>query len=86
MSTKGRRGGQMLLLFALMGGALLGQASADTVTPQSKKPARLLFKEGVESFNLGHYEEAADQCEAAYRLASDPALLFNSAQAYRLAG
>lgn len=37
-------------------------------------------------YALGEYSEAADEYEQAFRLKQDPALLYNAAQAYRLAG
>jgi tetratricopeptide (TPR) repeat protein len=43
-------------------------------------------KRGTVALNTGHYEEAVKAFEEAYALNQDPALLFNLAQAYRLAG
>jgi tetratricopeptide (TPR) repeat protein len=37
-------------------------------------------------YNLGHFDEAVTEYEAAYKLALDPAMLFNIAQAHRLGG
>jgi tetratricopeptide (TPR) repeat protein len=48
--------------------------------------AREHYRRGTNAFNLGHYIEAIKEYEAAYQLKDDPALLFNIAQAYRLAG
>jgi tetratricopeptide (TPR) repeat protein len=48
--------------------------------------AREHYHRGTVAFNLGHYEEAAGEYEEAYRLKDDPALLYNIAQARRLAG
>lgn len=48
--------------------------------------AREHYRRGTNAFNLGHYLEAVKEYEAAYQLKEDPALLFNIAQAYRLAG
>jgi len=67
-------------------GVFRDRALAEPVSADAKKQARQLYKEGVAAYDLGHYEEAADKYEKAYRLSPDPALLFNSAQAYRLAG
>jgi tetratricopeptide (TPR) repeat protein len=44
------------------------------------------FRRGTAAFNLGHYLEAVKEYEAAYVAREDPSLLFNIAQAYRLAG
>jgi hypothetical protein len=46
----------------------------------------VLAKEATVAYNLGRYDEAATQYEAAYRLVQAPALLYNIAQAHRLAG
>lgn len=62
--------------------------------PQNKSPigtgdspdAFYARKRGIIAVNTGHYEEAVKAFEEAYALNQDPALLFNLAQAYRLAG
>jgi len=43
------------------------------------------FQKGTIHFDLGRFREAAKEYEEAYTLKSDPALLFNIGQAYRLA-
>lgn len=48
--------------------------------------ARRHFKSGQKLFELGHWDEAAREFEAAYAARSDPALLYNLAQAYRRKG
>jgi len=48
--------------------------------------ARAKTKTGTAAFNLGQYNEAAADYEAAYKAVLDPVLLFNIGQAYRLAG
>jgi tetratricopeptide (TPR) repeat protein len=48
--------------------------------------ARAHTKSATAAFNLGHYEEAVAEYEAAYRAVPDPALLFNIGQAHRLGG
>src|SRR5436190_20070002 len=48
--------------------------------------AREHYRRGTNAFNLGHYIDAVKEYEAAYQAKEDPALLFNIAQAYRLAG
>jgi tetratricopeptide (TPR) repeat protein len=53
---------------------------------QHHRGAREHYHRGTVAFNLGHYEEAAGEYEEAYRLKDDPALLYNIAQARRLAG
>ncbi len=49
-------------------------------------PARKAYDEATAAFGLGHYAEAAEKYETAFSLRPDPALLYDAAQAYRLAG
>jgi hypothetical protein len=48
--------------------------------------AREHYRAGTKLYDLRRYKEAAKEYEAAYEAKDDPALLFNIAQAYRLAG
>jgi tetratricopeptide (TPR) repeat protein len=48
--------------------------------------ARGYFDKATASFALGHYAVAAENYEKAFELKPDPALLYNAAQAHRLAG
>jgi tetratricopeptide (TPR) repeat protein len=48
--------------------------------------ARALYEKGSMLYDLGKYNEAAAAYEQAYAAKSDPALLFNIGQAYRLGG
>src|SRR5262245_54043331 len=59
-------------------------AAADP--PADADVAREHARRATAAYNLGHYEEAAAEFEAAYRAVPDPALLFNLAQSYRLGG
>jgi len=65
---------------------LLGSPPASAQTAGDKAKAKQLYSTGVTEFNLGHYAEAAKIYEEAYRVLPDPVLLFNAAQAHRLAG
>src|SRR5438128_9667623 len=56
------------------------QAADDTAT------AREHFEKGKTLMDLTKYNEAAAEYEAAYAAKPDPTLLYNIAQAYRLAG
>jgi len=51
-----------------------------------KVDARKHYDRATAAFGLGKYAEAATEYEAAFRLRPDPALLYNCAQSYRLAG
>jgi tetratricopeptide (TPR) repeat protein len=48
--------------------------------------ARESTRKATAAYNLGSYEEAARNYEAAYRLVQDPILLFNLGQSWRLGG
>jgi hypothetical protein len=48
--------------------------------------ARAFFDKASASFALGHYPEAAENFEKAFENKPDSALLYNAAQAHRLAG
>lgn len=48
--------------------------------------ARAHYQKGTALYDLGKYDEAVAEFEAAYEAKSDPALLYNLAQANRLAG
>jgi tetratricopeptide (TPR) repeat protein len=67
--------GLSIFLFA---NAALAQRSLDE--------AHEHYRKGTAAYNLGHYAEAAREYEATYEITLDVAVLFNTAQAYRLAG
>jgi hypothetical protein len=48
--------------------------------------AKELYEQATAAFGLGHYAEAAEKYEQAFSHRPDPALLYNAAQSYRLAG
>ena len=70
------RGTWSLILLLVVAGA----ARAD-----DRALAREHFQKGSRAFALGAYDEAITEYSAAYRLKDDPALLYNIAQAHRLA-
>jgi len=57
--------------------------------PRSDDPnaaeAKRLFAEGTAAYNLAEYATAIDKYKAAYKLVANPYLIYNIAQAYRLA-
>jgi hypothetical protein len=61
--------------------ALCGSAAADE--PMTAKDH---FLKGTKYFDLGHFDEAIKEYEAAYEIKDEPVLLYNIAQAHRLAG
>lgn len=79
-----------------MGTARLGWSAALTlsllllalpaVAVEGGADAKELYGEATAAFGLGHYAAAAEKYEAAFSLRPDPALLYNAAQSFRLAG
>jgi len=71
-----------VLAVALVAGlpANVARAAGDS------EEARAFFDKATASFALGHYPVAAENFEKAFELKPDPALLYNAAQAHRLAG
>jgi tetratricopeptide (TPR) repeat protein len=67
-------------------GLVLAMRPQAQAAPAGSKDARRTFDEATAAFGLGRYAEAADKYEAAFALRPDPALLYNAAQSYRLAG
>lgn len=65
--------------------ALLLAAASARATP-AEDAARRAFQEGTLAYNLGHFAEAVEHYEKAYKLVPDPSFLFNIAQSYRLDG
>jgi tetratricopeptide (TPR) repeat protein len=51
-----------------------------------KEEARAFHEKATGAFALGHYAQAAEDFEKAFELRPEPALLYNAAQAHRLAG
>jgi tetratricopeptide (TPR) repeat protein len=51
-----------------------------------KTEARAHYDKATTAYALGRYADAAGEFEQAFALKADPALLYNAAQAYRLAG
>jgi tetratricopeptide (TPR) repeat protein len=64
--------------------ASLSFASPPAQAGQAETQARELVKQATAAYNLGHFEEAAERYEEAYRLVQDPVLLFNIGQSHRL--
>ena len=66
-------------------GALLSLSGA-AVAAEPSAEARRLYAEGKAEYAQGHYPEAVTLFERSYALSESAALLFNMAQAHRLAG
>lgn len=80
---KNRSGPGVLSLFALAL-VLLSSSRGQAQTPGDEGKDH--YRKGTAAYNLGNYSDAAREYELSYRATLDPALLFNVAQAYRLAG
>jgi tetratricopeptide (TPR) repeat protein len=53
---------------------------------RADKDVRQLFTDANAAFAVGEFNNAAELYQQAYKLKQDPALLYDAAQAYRLAG
>ena len=69
--------GAIVLVCLGLGAAAFADAAGD---------ARAHFDRGTAHYALGEFAQAAEEYQEAYRLKQDSALLYNAAQAYRLAG
>jgi tetratricopeptide (TPR) repeat protein len=66
--------------------ALAVCAASTSARAEPAADARQLYAEGKAEYAQGHYEQAVKLFERSYALSESPALLFNMAQAHRLAG
>jgi len=66
--------------------ALVALPSPAHADDEAKEQARKHYQKGKQQFDLGKWDEAIVQFEAAYTLHADPNFLFNMAQAYRRKG
>jgi hypothetical protein len=73
----------MRLLLVVVLVALGGTARAE---PADEKRARDLYTEGQTHFDLAEFDDAVVSWKQAYELSKAPGLLYNIAQAHRLAG
>lgn len=80
-----------IILAILLGsmGVSVGETTAmadNSTSPADVQKAKVAYKRATAQFGIGNYAAAAAAYEEAFTLKPDPALLFNAAQAYRLAG
>lgn len=73
----------LAFLFALASTLLVASASGRA---DNRAEAREHFSQGTKLFNLGRFADAAVEYAEAYKLHDEPLLLYNVAQAQRLAG
>ncbi len=76
----------LVLAVFVLGGASRALAQTPTLTAAQKAEAKAAYESGKNKYALGKYEEAAADFEKAYAISSQPAILYNMAQAYRLSG
>jgi tetratricopeptide (TPR) repeat protein len=74
------------LLIATLSLLASAPAAWGQAKPDPKTAAKEHYARGTSFYDLGKYEEAIKEFEAAYHLKNDPAFLYNLAQSYRLAG
>ena len=72
-------------LVAVLALAISSPASAQKGGVAEAAQAKEHYKKGTKLYDLGKYDEAIHEFEAAYELKDEPVLLYNIAQAYRLA-
>jgi tetratricopeptide (TPR) repeat protein len=65
---------------------LLVVATTGTARADDAADAKAHYQRATAHFAVGEYREAAAEYEEAFKLKQDPAILFNAAQAHRLAG
>jgi tetratricopeptide (TPR) repeat protein len=83
LTARAFRGAIAVIATALV---LSNAATAFADPAPVEEGARQHYRRGTAAYNLGNYQEAAKEYEQAYGATLDPALLFNIAQSYRLAG
>jgi hypothetical protein len=71
----------LVILIVLAGGAARAQISDSA----ARQAAREHYQKGSVAYELGHYDAAITEYEAAYRAFNEPTLLYNLGQAHRLA-
>jgi tetratricopeptide (TPR) repeat protein len=73
-------------LFGGLAVAVVAAVALRAGSARAAEPPVDYQQKATAAYALGHYAEAAESFEKAFELAPDPALLYNAAQAYRLAG
>ena len=81
--------GRLKRLIPVVASALLlcaATARAQDKPVDPKVAAKEHYTRGTSFYDLGRYDDAIKEFEAAYQLKNDPAFLYNLAQSYRQAG
>jgi tetratricopeptide (TPR) repeat protein len=83
MSVSASRSVTRALAFVLAVATVVAPARASA---DDRSEARAHYEKATGAYALGRYADAAAEFEQAFTLKPDPAILYNAAQAYRLAG
>jgi len=73
-------------IIAGIAGLILTAPPARLATAADADDAKAHYQKATAHFAVGEYREAAVEYEEAFKLKQDPALLYNAAQSFRLAG
>jgi tetratricopeptide (TPR) repeat protein len=65
---------------------LLSLVTLPALAAEPAPDAKELYRRATAQYNIGHFKEAAEEYERVFEMHPDPVLLYNIAQAYRLAG
>jgi tetratricopeptide (TPR) repeat protein len=76
----------LLLLGQVMAVTALFSVAAAPANAEDKTASREHWERGTKFYDLGKFDDAIREFEAAYEAKSDPAFLYNLAQSHRLAG
>lgn len=71
---------------AILAAAQLSVVGIAAAQPRKEPPPSDVFKQAIEAYKAGRYDEAADLLDKAYKLEPKPEILFALAQAERLGG
>src|SRR6185503_8424926 len=86
LRVKPSRRRPFIVAMAVAAGLTMGAVAGRAQTANTTEEARAYADKATAAFALTHYAVAAENFEKAFELKPDPALLYNAAQAYRLAG
>jgi len=77
----------MIRSFVSLGlGAILVCLLGGSASAENAAVAREHYERGTKFYDIGRYDDAIHEFEAAYEAKSDPAFIYNLAQSHRLAG
>ncbi len=77
-------GSALPCLLVAIGLMLAAPARVEAKPDNKTSEAKTHYENGIRKFDLGKYDEAAEEFVQAYELVGEPAILYNIAQSYRL--